>query len=93
MMQVADGVAFQEIEGEIVLLESRRGRCWSLDEVGTRVWQLLSEYGELESVVTQMLAEFEVDEPRLRTDVDALVRELRSAGLVVSCPAGDELWR
>jgi hypothetical protein len=78
-------VVFQEVEGETVLLDLEREHYFSLDEVGARVWALLGEHGgDVEAVVAAMLAEFDVDEQTLRRDVDALMAQLRSAGLVVA---------
>jgi hypothetical protein len=79
----ADGVVFQEVEGEMVLLSLESERYYALDDVGSRFWELLIEHGDLERVVAVMLDEFAVDEPTLRADLDALVAQLREAGLVV----------
>ncbi len=76
-------VAFQEVEGEIILLDLSGERYWALDDVGTRCWQLLLEHGELDAAIDTLLAEFDVDEPTLRSDVEALVEQLCSAGLIV----------
>jgi Coenzyme PQQ synthesis protein D (PqqD) len=78
-------VVFQEVEGETVLLDLESEHYFSLDEVGARVWALLGEHdGNVEAIVAAMLAEFDVDEQTLRRDVDALIAQLRSAGLVVA---------
>jgi hypothetical protein len=88
-VKVAPGVVFQEVEGEMVLLELEAGRYYVLDDVGARCWQLLADLGEVEAVVGAMLAEFDVDEATLRTDLDALLARLTAAGLVVSSdPSG-----
>jgi hypothetical protein len=79
----APGVVFTEVEGETVLLGLEADRYFALDDVGTRCWQLLIEHGDPEAIVEGMLAEFDVDEATLRTDLDALLDQLRAAGLVV----------
>jgi hypothetical protein len=79
----APGVVFQEIEGETVLLDVEAERYYALDEVGSRCWELLAEHGDLEKVVASMLAEFDVDEATLRSDLEALLEQLSAAGLVV----------
>jgi Coenzyme PQQ synthesis protein D (PqqD) len=79
----APHVLSQEVEGETVLLDSEEERYFVLDQVGTRVWQLLSEHRHLDTVVERMLAEFDVEEATLRADIDQLLSRLRSAGLIV----------
>jgi hypothetical protein len=77
-------VYHQEIEGEAVLLDADRELYFSLDPVGTRVWQLLGEGHDLKGVKDRMLAEFDVDEATLDADLADLLRRLVAAGLVVS---------
>jgi hypothetical protein len=74
---------FQEVEGELVLLDMQGERYYTLDDVGTRCWQLLADHGDIDRVVAAMLTEFDVDEATLRSDLDALIAKLSAAGLVV----------
>ena len=79
-------VLFQEIEGETVLLDMEREHYYSLDAVGTRVWQLLVEHKDVDALVSAMLREFDVDETTLRRDVTELLDRLKAEGLIVSAP-------
>jgi PAS domain-containing protein len=82
-----DGVLFQEIEGETVLLDPNAERYFGLDNVGTRFWQLLQEHDDLEQIVTVMLDEYDVDEATLRHDLGGLIGRLAAEGLVLEEPA------
>ncbi len=75
-------VLFQELDNETVLLNLATEQYHGLDETGTRIWQLLTQHGGVEPVVTQMLAEYDVSEAQLRQDVAHLIEELAEAGLV-----------
>lgn len=75
-------VLFRELDGEAVMLDLETERYYGLDEVGTRIWQLFAEHQDTETVVAQMLAEYEVEEEQLRQDLAALLGELAEAGLV-----------
>lgn len=55
---------------------------YGLDEVGTRVWQLLSETTSASAVVDALLDEYEVGTEQLRNDVERIVAELAKAGLI-----------
>ena len=84
-MKPSPDVLCQEVEGELVLLDAESDRYFSLDEVGGRIWALLGDYdGDVERVVAAMLEEFDVDETTLRRDVDALLGQLRDAGLLAA---------
>lgn len=76
-------VLFRELEGEAVMLDLGSERYYGLDEVGARIWQLLEEHHDVETVVAEMLAEYEVDEEQLRRDMADLIDNLADAGLVI----------
>lgn len=82
----APHVLFQEVDGETVLLDLKAERYFSLDEVGTRFWELSAEHAEPDAVVARLLGEFSVEETTLRADLGALVEQLHAAGLIVLEP-------
>lgn len=82
-ISISPDVVFQEIEGESVLLHLEDARYFGLDDVGTRVWQLIVEHGDLNTVFEQMLNEYDVTPDRLRADIEKLARELADKGLLV----------
>ena len=85
-ISVSADALFQELEGETVLLNLHNENYYGLDDVGTRVWQLLHEHGDVEPLIATMLTEYDVGEATLRQDVEALIAELLEAGLVTETP-------
>lgn len=81
-VQVAQDVLFQELQGEAVLLNLNSGMYFGLDEVGTRIWQLIVERGRLDEVATAIEDEFEVSQEQCVADLLALVARLEGEGLV-----------
>lgn len=79
---VSDGVLFQELQGEAVLLNLNSGIYFGLDAVGTRMWQLIVEHEQLAPVVRSVVAEFDVSESQSAADLLALVAKLENQGLV-----------
>ncbi len=45
--RISPDVLFRELAGEAVLLDLKSQRYFGLGEVGTRIWQLLDEQGEI----------------------------------------------
>jgi len=75
-------VLSQEVSGETVLLDLK-GECYfGLDNVGTRIFQLLKEHGDLQKVRDTILKEYDVEEDQLENDLHELVAKLVEAGLV-----------
>lgn len=67
---------------ESVVLDMASGRYLGMNEVATRVWQVLAAGKAPESAITALLDEFEVDEATLRSHVESFVGELLGLGLV-----------
>ncbi len=78
----------QDMDGEVVILEVESGRYFSMDPVGSRIWNLLAELGDTDRVVEQMSSEYAVDKATLRRDIDDLVGRLAQAGLLTVNVAG-----
>ncbi len=73
---------FRDLGGEAVLLQLETGRYFGLDDVGTRMWQLLADNGELEATYRSLLDEFEVEPERLKHDLMIFVDRLAGQSLV-----------
>ena len=73
---------FQPMGDEAVLLSLDSDHYFGLDDVGTRMYLLLTERLPFGEVVRRLLAEYEVGEPVLRRDLTAMVVKLERAGLI-----------
>jgi len=71
-----------QVEGEAVLLNLLTGQYYSLDEVGTRIWVLLAQHGQVEPVVQALMEEYDVAEDELRRDLLELADKLAAQGLL-----------
>ena len=81
-VKIPPDVLFQIVNGETVLLNLKNEKYFGLDEVGTRVWQLLNDECDLQKVFEIMLDEYDVDADQLEHDINKLVRELVAAELI-----------
>lgn len=74
-------VLFQNLDGEAVLLDLSSETYFGLNEVGTRVWELLESTSLLSDVCVQLQSEYEVERERAESDLLELASRLISAGL------------
>lgn len=81
-IEVAKDVLIQEIDGESALLDLKSGRYFGLDEVGTRMWSLLSGEETVQAAYERLLEEYEVDASTLKEELDALLGKLLDRGLI-----------
>jgi hypothetical protein len=72
----------QEVSGETVILDLPSESYFGLNEIGTRIWQLMQEHGELQQVFDVMLDEFDVEPAQLEQDIRNFCSELVKSGLV-----------
>jgi hypothetical protein len=77
-MQTASRV----IDGEAVILRPMDNVILSLNETGTRIWELLERSQSVSSILRTICAEFEVDEDTAAADVAAFLTEMQGKGLI-----------
>jgi hypothetical protein len=75
-------VVHREVAGESVLLDLERDRYFALNEVGTAIWRLLEEGPRLADVLAELARTFDAPPELIQEDLVALIRELRTNGLV-----------
>ena len=81
-IKISSEVLTQEVGGETVILDLKSEGYFGLDEIGTRIWQLIQEQKNLQSVTETMLNEYDVEPDQLKTDIKNLLNELVKSGLV-----------
>ncbi|MDJ1184129.1 PqqD family protein [Roseofilum casamattae] len=86
-VSVAPDVMAQDLAGESVLLNLQTEEYFGLDDVGTRIWQNLTEKDSIQSAIDALLTEYDVEQEQLQHDVDTLIAELLDHGLVEVSPA------
>jgi hypothetical protein len=82
-LTVHPDAVFRLLEDESVLLNLRSGTYFGLDSVGTRIWQLLVEYGQLGLVLDELAREYSAGRDLLEHDLLNLGRQLCERELMV----------
>ncbi len=81
-IQFSNDVLFQTIFDEAVILSIADGHYFGLNDLATRIWQLLAEHGDSERVISTIMEEYDVDESMLRRDYIAFLAELERRGFI-----------
>jgi len=74
-------VADEDVD-EMVLLDLVHGLYFSLDDVGARMFVLMTEHGQLKAVHQALLEEYAVDSQQLEQDLLELTGQLVANGLL-----------
>jgi hypothetical protein len=81
-LTISEEAIAQEIGGETVILDLSGEHYFGLDQVGTRIWQLVDEVGVIQTVFERMLEEYDVEPEPLQHDLNQLLGELVELGLM-----------
>jgi hypothetical protein len=81
-VEIGDSVIYQKLNDESVILNLTTQDYYGLDDVGTSMWNLLVEKGDLESVVTELSLVYDIDQRTLRGDLHDLVEQLIGSNLL-----------
>jgi LmbE family N-acetylglucosaminyl deacetylase len=84
--QIAPDVMIQEVGGESVLLDLKTERYLGLNEVGTRMWQVLSESESIQAAYETLQAEYDVTPEQLEEDLRNLIDRLLENVLITTEP-------
>jgi hypothetical protein len=79
---LSQNALFQDIGGDGVILDLTSASYFGLDGVGVRFWKLLQADASFQSAYDTLLAEYDVEPALLKSDLEALVAQLETAGLV-----------
>ena len=76
-------VMVRDVAGETVLLNLNTGTYFGLDEVGTRMWNVLQNVGSIQEGYDTLISEYDVEPETLRKDLQKLIEDLVGHGLLV----------
>jgi len=79
---ISPEVLFQEVSGEMVLLDLSSESYFGLDAVGARIWGLLESGSTVGETLDTLLQEYEVERETLEADLGELLDRLLEAGLI-----------
>ncbi len=81
-VSAAQNALVQNLEGESIVLNLQTEKYFSLDDIGTRICQVLIEKDSIQTAIDTLFAEYDIEPERLQQDVEKLIEELLKHGLV-----------
>ena len=81
-VSVPENVMFRELEGEAAILNLESEFYFGLDDVGTRMWLVLTESSSIQGAYDALQDEYEVEPDLLRKDLIELIEKLVEKGLL-----------
>lgn len=86
-------VTWQEVDGDVVVLDLTRATYLRIGGAGTVLWPLIADGADEEDLASTLVHTFAITEEQARADVDEFLRSLIDQDLVVRSgpPAADLL--
>jgi len=83
-MIINDKIIAREIQGDTVLLNKESGDYFSLNTVGTDIYNCICKGMETEDIVSFLLDKYDVGYDTLKNDVISLVSELKEKNIIIN---------
>ena len=82
--RVPDGIVFQSLQDELVLLNLHTGVYFGLNPVGARIWHLIQSHqpAPLKNVLNALVDEYDVQPDRCTGDLLSLIARLEENRLL-----------
>ena len=92
-LSIPENTLSQELHGEVVILNIELESYYSLNPVGSKVWQLLTSTENVKGAIEELLQIYLVDEATLHHDVTLLAEELVAEELLIACDSVAEEFK
>ena len=81
-------IVHEAIDGEVVVVNFKNGRYYSLEKVATEVWDAIAQGASIPSIIAQLAERYEGDRADIERAVNDFVSILVKEGLVVVSNGG-----
>ena len=71
-----------QVEGEEIILSIENGQYYGLNDVATRIWELLKTPLAFEELLTQLQSEYDVTPDQCQSDTLTLLNKLQDESLI-----------
>ncbi|MBX9797088.1 PqqD family protein [Sphingomonas sp.] len=71
-----------KVGDEVMMMSAASGVYMGLDAIAARIWDLLEEPSDIDSLCARLVGEFEVEPDECRRDVEAFLDDLARQGAV-----------
>lgn len=81
-INIPDTLFLQKVDDETILLDSNTNEYFSINEIGTFIWETLEEKKDLKSVKEEIISNYDVDEKQVENDILNFIQEVANKGLI-----------
>jgi hypothetical protein len=71
------------MDGEIVMMSVENGEYYGLDEIGSRIWELIEAPVSVDQLINSLMTEFDVNHEECLNDTLEFLEDLRAKDLLL----------
>ena len=83
-MNINDDIIAKELKGEMVLLNMKNGDYFTLNDMGTEVYNHICKGIEVEEIVDILFEQYDVEYDKLKNDITSLIAELKEKDIILN---------
>ena len=76
-------MVFNELDGEIVMMNLEKGEYYGLNPVGSCIWELLANPMTVEALIAQLIEEFDVSPNQCQADIELFIDDMIEKKMIV----------
>jgi len=80
----SENFVFNEVDGELVMMNIEDGSYASLNETGKYIWNILEEPKSIEEILPSILDEYDIDPSTAKTEIESFLLKLVEQNILVS---------
>ncbi|MES2494670.1 MAG: PqqD family peptide modification chaperone [Pseudomonadota bacterium] len=84
LIRRTDGLLSAAVGEELLMMSTAEGKYFNLNDVGTRIWELLAQPVSADGLVAALTAEYAIDADTARAQVTEFLTALRERGLLTA---------
>jgi Coenzyme PQQ synthesis protein D (PqqD) len=81
-VEISEDVVWRDLDDEVVILDIVSNQYFGLNGAGGAMWRLLAGHGSVDEIVARLAEQFDAGAEQLRTDLEALIKDLEGKGLL-----------
>lgn len=72
-----------DLEGEVVMMNLDKGQYFMMNQVGSRIWEIIKEPSTVNNIINTLLGEFQVEKHQCKENVVEFLGKLKNADLII----------
>lgn len=73
---------FSKMDEEVVMLSIQNSEYYGLNEIGSTIWEMIEKPVQVETLMLQLMEEYEVERRQAESDILALLNDLYNKKIV-----------